>query len=70
VAAGRGVTIAHPLNVLIAPDQIAPVPLAGGAPVRRVQAAIMREHRAPLARAALDALRDVGRRRQAAAGPR
>jgi len=70
VAAGRGVTIAHALNVLIAPDQIAPVPLAGGAPVRRVQAAIMREHRAPLARAALDALRDVGRRRQAAAGPR
>ena len=63
VAAGRGITIAHDLNVLVAPDQIAVVPLAGGAPVRRVQAAIMRGQRAPLARAALDALREVGRRR-------
>jgi DNA-binding transcriptional LysR family regulator len=62
VAAGRGVTVAHALNVLIAPDQIAAVALAG-TPVRRVQAAIMREQRAPLARAALDALRDAGRRR-------
>jgi DNA-binding transcriptional LysR family regulator len=72
VAAGRGVTIAHALNVLIAPAQIAAVPLAGGAPVRRVQAAIMRGQRAPLARAALDALVEVGRRRDdraAAAGP-
>jgi DNA-binding transcriptional LysR family regulator len=67
VAAGRGVTVAHALNVLIAPEQIAAVPLAGGAPVRRVQAAIMREQRAPLARATLDALREVGRRRS---GPR
>jgi DNA-binding transcriptional LysR family regulator len=67
VAAGRGVTIAHALNVLIAPEQIAVVPLAGGAPVRRVQAAIMREQRAPLARAALDTLREVGRRRAAQA---
>jgi DNA-binding transcriptional LysR family regulator len=63
VAAARGITIAHALNVLIAPDQIAVVPLAGGAPARRVQAAIMREQRAPLARAALDALREVGARR-------
>ena len=63
VAAGRGITIAHALNVLIAPGQIAVVPLAGGAPVRRIQAAIMREARAPLARAALEALREVGRRR-------
>jgi DNA-binding transcriptional LysR family regulator len=65
VAAGRGVTVAHALNVLIAPAQIAAVPLAGG-PVRRIQAAIMREQRAPLARAALDALVDVGRRRRRA----
>jgi DNA-binding transcriptional LysR family regulator len=63
VAAGRGITIAHALNVLIAPGQIAVVPLAGGAPVRHIQAAIMREARAPLARAALEALREVGRRR-------
>jgi DNA-binding transcriptional LysR family regulator len=63
VAAGRGVTVAHALNVLIAPDQVVAVPLAGGAPVRRVQAAIMREQRAPLVRSALDALRELGRRR-------
>src|SRR4051812_16786042 len=63
VAAGRGVTVAHALNVLIAPDRVVAVPLAGGAPVRHVQAAIMREQRAPLARAALDALVEVGRRR-------
>jgi DNA-binding transcriptional LysR family regulator len=62
VAAGRGVTVAHALNVLIAPDRVVAVPLAG-APVRQVQAAIMREQRAPLARAALDALVEVGRRR-------
>ena len=55
-------TVAHALNVLIAPEQIAAVPLAGE-PVRRIQAAIMREQRAPLARAALDALREVARRR-------
>jgi len=67
VAAGRGVTVAHALNVLIAPDQIAAVPLAGGAPVRRIQAAIMRDQRAPLARAALDALVEVGRRRRGGA---
>jgi glycyl-tRNA synthetase (class II) len=57
------VSVAHALNLVIAPGHIAVVPLAGGAPVRRIQAAIMREHRAPLARAALDALREVGRRR-------
>ena len=65
VASGRGVTVAHDLNVLIAPDQIAAVPLGGGAPVRRIQAALMRGQNAPLARAALDALREVGRRRAA-----
>jgi DNA-binding transcriptional LysR family regulator len=64
VAAGRGVTVAHELNVLITPDRVAAVPLAG-APVRRVQAAIMREQRAPLARAALDALAEMGRQRAA-----
>jgi DNA-binding transcriptional LysR family regulator len=62
VAAGRGITIAHALNVLIAPDRVVAVPLAG-APVRRVQAAIVTEQRAPRARAALDALVEVGRRR-------
>src|SRR3954447_21224690 len=67
VAAGRGVTVAHELNVIIAPDRVVAVPLAGGAPVRHVQAALMREQRAPLARAAVDALVEAGRRRE---GPR
>jgi DNA-binding transcriptional LysR family regulator len=62
VAARRGVTVAHALNVIVAPDRVVAVALAD-APVRRVQAAIMREQRAPLARAALDALVEVGRRR-------
>ena len=41
VAAGKGVTIAHELGVIIS-DRIAVRPLTGGAPVRRVQAALMR----------------------------
>jgi DNA-binding transcriptional LysR family regulator len=61
VAAGRGVTLAHELNVLISPE-IAVVPLRDDVPVRAVQAAIMREQRAPAARAALEALCEVGRR--------
>jgi DNA-binding transcriptional LysR family regulator len=68
VAAGRGITLAHRLNVLINPDRITAVPLAGGVPVRHVQAAIMRDQRAPAARAVIDALREVGDRRAAAAG--
>jgi DNA-binding transcriptional LysR family regulator len=63
VAAGRGVTLAHELNVLVEQRRLAAVPLAGGIPVRHVQAAIMREQRAPAARALVDALREVGRRR-------
>lgn len=63
VAAGQGVTLAHRLNVLIDPGQITAVALAGGAPVRRVQAAIMRDQRAPAARAAIAVLREIGRRR-------
>jgi hypothetical protein len=65
VAAGRGLTLAYDLNVLLRPDRIAVVPLAGDAPARIVQAAIMREQRAPAARAVLAALREVGRRRGA-----
>jgi DNA-binding transcriptional LysR family regulator len=63
VAAGRGVTVAHALNMLISHERVAVVPLAGGAPVRHIQAAIMRDQRAPLPRAVVDALREVGRRR-------
>ena len=47
------------------PTQVTAVPMAGDAPVRHVQAAIMREQRAPAARAVLEALREVGRRRAA-----
>jgi DNA-binding transcriptional LysR family regulator len=65
VAAGHGVTVAHDLNVLISPE-IAALPLHGESPVRRVQAAIMREQRAPAPRAVLDALLEVGRRRSGA----
>jgi DNA-binding transcriptional LysR family regulator len=65
VAAGRGVTVAHALNVLIDPQQIAVVPLAGGRPVRHVQAAIAPGQRAPAVLALLDALREVGVRRAA-----
>jgi DNA-binding transcriptional LysR family regulator len=63
VAAGRGVTLAHDLNVIIDPAAIAVRPLLDNAPVRHVQAAIMRDQHAPGARAVLDALREVGRAR-------
>jgi DNA-binding transcriptional LysR family regulator len=63
IAAGRGVTVAHELNVLISHDQIAVRPLADPAPVRHVQAAIMRGQSAPLPRAVIECLREVGRRR-------
>jgi DNA-binding transcriptional LysR family regulator len=62
VAAGRGVTVAHRLNVVLDATRVAVVPLAGGPP-RHVQAAVGRGQRSPLAVAALDALREIGRRR-------
>lgn len=67
VAAGHGITLAHRLNVLINPDQITAVPLAGEAPVRHIQAAIMRDHRAPAARAVINALGEIARRRRPSA---
>jgi DNA-binding transcriptional LysR family regulator len=67
VAAGRGVTVAHALNVIVDPERIAVVPLAGGKPVRHVQAAIARGQRAPVPLALLDALREAGARRAARA---
>ena len=63
VAAGKGVTIAHELGVVIS-DSIAVRPLTGGAPVRHIQAAIMEGQLAPAARATLDALRAAGRSRR------
>jgi DNA-binding transcriptional LysR family regulator len=63
VAAGDGITLAHRLNVLINPDRVTAVPLDGGAPVRHIQAAIMHGNRAPAARAVIDTLGQIGRRR-------
>jgi hypothetical protein len=63
VAAGKGVTIAHELGVIIS-DRIAVRPLTGGAPIRRVQAALMEGQLAPAARAALEALRTAARARR------
>lgn len=63
VAAGRGVTLAHELNVVLDENRIAARPLAEGHPVRHVQAAIMRGMEAPAPRAVLEALREVGRSR-------
>ena len=56
-------TIAHELGVIIG-DRIAVRPLTGGAPVRRVQAALMEGQLAPAARAALEALRTAARARR------
>jgi DNA-binding transcriptional LysR family regulator len=69
VAAGHGVMVAHGLNVLVDPERIAVIPLEE-APVRHVQAAIMRGQRAPPARAVIDALLEVGARRAAGAPDR
>ena len=60
VAAGKGVTMAHELGVIIS-DRIAVRPLSGGAPVRHIQAAIMEGQLAPGPRAALEALREAAR---------
>jgi DNA-binding transcriptional LysR family regulator len=62
VAAGKGVTVAHALNVVIT-DRVVMRPLAGGAPVRHIQAAVLSGRLAPAAEATLDALRTVGRER-------
>jgi DNA-binding transcriptional LysR family regulator len=63
IAAGRGITIAHRLNVLIDPARVVAIPLAGGeAPSRAVQAAVARGHRAPATTAAIDALRRAATR--------
>jgi DNA-binding transcriptional LysR family regulator len=63
VAAGKGIALAHDLNVVIDPAAIAVRPLVDEAPLRHIQAAIMRDQRAPATRAVLDALTDVGRER-------
>jgi DNA-binding transcriptional LysR family regulator len=62
VAAGQGVTVAHALNIVVNPGQIAVRPIAGGAGARRIQAAIMSDQRSPAARALLEVLRELGAR--------
>ena len=59
VVAGDGVALAYQLNVLINPAGIAVRPLAGDAPVRHVQAALLRDQRAPGPRALLEVLREL-----------
>ena len=63
VAAGHGITLAHRLNVLLNPDQVTAVPLTGDTPVRHIQAAIMRDQRAPASRVVVDTLREIGAQR-------
>jgi DNA-binding transcriptional LysR family regulator len=65
VAAGHGVTLAHRLNVVINPGQIAVVPLSGDVPARHIQAAVLRDNRSPTTSAVVEALRDVGKRHRA-----
>jgi DNA-binding transcriptional LysR family regulator len=64
VAAGRGVTIAHELNIIVNPEEIAVRPLVPAGPVRHVQAAVLRANRAQGPRALFELLRDLGRERR------
>jgi DNA-binding transcriptional LysR family regulator len=65
VVAGRGIMLAHRQNVILNPDRVTAVPLGDYAPARHIQAAVMRANHAPLARAVVDALHELGRRRAA-----
>jgi DNA-binding transcriptional LysR family regulator len=65
VAAGRGIALAHELNILIDHERIASRPIADRVPARQIQAAIVREQRAPATLAVLDVLRELGERRRA-----
>jgi DNA-binding transcriptional LysR family regulator len=59
VVAGDGVALAYQLNVIINPAEIAIRPLTGPAPLRHVQAALLRGQRAPGALALLEVLREL-----------
>jgi DNA-binding transcriptional LysR family regulator len=69
VAAGSGVALAHELTVIVDRDRVVARPLLD-APRRTIQAAIVRGQQAPGARALIEALREVGRRRGAPSGRR
>ncbi len=64
VAAGRAITAAYDLNVIVRPDQIAVRPLVGVTSVRRIQAGYLAGQRSPAVTATIEALREVGLRRQ------
>lgn len=59
VAAGRGVTLVHDLNVLLSPAELAVRPLAGNPGARRVRLAVPESTRAPAVLAAVEALLEV-----------
>jgi DNA-binding transcriptional LysR family regulator len=61
VAAGAGIALTHDLTVIVDRERVVARPLAGEAPHRTIQAAIMRGQQSPAARALLEALREVGR---------
>ena len=68
VVAGHGVALAYELNVLINPAGVVVRPLAGDTPVRHVQAALLRDQRAPGPRALLEVLRELGPAQASPAG--
>lgn len=65
VAAGRGISLAHDLNVIINPDQVAVRALYPTSAVRHIQVAYLPGHRSPAITATLNALQQIARRRQA-----
>jgi DNA-binding transcriptional LysR family regulator len=60
VAAGMGITVAHSLGVWMSRSDIVVRRLSDG-PVRHVQAALLRDHRAPATLALLELLRELTR---------
>jgi DNA-binding transcriptional LysR family regulator len=60
VGAGMGITVAHSLGVWMSRSDVVVRRLAAG-PVRHVQAALLRDHRAPATLALLELLRELTR---------
>jgi DNA-binding transcriptional LysR family regulator len=64
VAAGRGITIAYDLNVIINPDQIVSLRLNGDPSVRHIRAAHLPDQASPAVTAGIQALRRVAKHHQ------
>ena len=64
VAAGRGITMAHDLNVIINSEQVVARPLTGCRSIRHVQAASVSGARSPATVATIKALRQIGQQRR------